>query len=198
MQIVEMQVVLGSKNPAKKAELATILADIAPRVELVDADWDAVDETGSTFEENALLKADAVHAATGLLSLADDSGLEVDALGGAPGVYSARYCGEHGDDEANTALVLERLRGVAERGARFRCVIAIVGTGIRETVDGVVEGTISEESRGDCGFGYDPIFEPLGWDRTFGEASAVDKAAVSHRGAALRRAAALLASICGG
>lgn len=200
-----MRVVLASKNAGKLRELRSLLAEHAPHVELVDdVDWDDVEETEDTFEGNAFLKADAVHAATGLLALADDSGLEIDALGGAPGVYSARFAGADGDDRdaANVAKALRELDAAgahdpSQRTARFRCVIAIVGdidgVAVRTTVEGVCEGTIVDAPRGTDGFGYDPVFVPVGWDRTFAEASAAEKSAVSHRGAALRLAVGYLA-----
>lgn len=186
-----MEVVLATKNAAKQRELEALLAALAPHVTLAEGrQWEDVEETGDTFEENALLKATAVHRATGLLALADDSGLEVDALGGAPGVRSARYAGVGGAgaDVANNALLLERMSGVADRRCRFRCVIALVGDGIAETVSGTVEGRLRREPAGHGGFGYDPLFEPDGWDRTFGEATPEDKASVSHRSRALRAA----------
>jgi XTP/dITP diphosphohydrolase len=144
-------------------------------------------EDGATFEENAIRKA--LHYgkyAKGLL-FADDSGLEVDALGGAPGVYSARYSGPHATDESNNRLLLENLRGVADRRARFVCAIALVEGGtVRGVYRGSVEGRIIDEVRGGNGFGYDPLFyhEPFGC--TFGEAADEQKFAVSHRGQALR------------
>lgn len=190
-----MDIVLATKNPAKRRELEAFLAEVAPRVHVVaNLDWDDVDETGDTFEANAILKAAAVHETTGLAALADDSGLEVDALGGAPGVHSARFAGVDGDgaDLANNALLLERMSGVADRQCRFRCVIAIVGDGLCETVSGVAEGTLRHEAAGAGGFGYDPLFEPLGWKRTFGEVTPSEKATVSHRALALRSASELL------
>jgi len=150
-------------------------------------------EDGTTFEENAIRKAlhYSPHAA-GLL-FADDSGLEVDALGGAPGVYSARFSGTHATDESNNRLLLEKLRGVANRQARFVCAIALVEA---ERVIGVyhgsVEGTILDEPRGDGGFGYDPLFYCPAFGCTFGEATAEQKLSLSHRGQAMR---AMLASL---
>ena len=195
-----MRVVLASKNPEKRAVLAAILAETAPGVELVGADWDDVEETGDTFEANAILKARAVHTATGLLALADDSGLEVDALGGEPGVRSARYGGVSGPgaDLANNRCLLERMATVADRRCRFRCVIAVVGDGVEETVSGSVEGTLAGAPAGEGGFGYDPLFVPDGWDRTFAEADPREKAAVSHRGRALRAASRALARLATG
>ncbi|MPZ73865.1 MAG: RdgB/HAM1 family non-canonical purine NTP pyrophosphatase, partial [Nitriliruptorales bacterium] len=152
------------------------------------------EETGTTFAENALLKATAAAAATELPSVADDSGLVVDALGGEPGVYSARYACRHGDDEANLQLVLERMANVADRRARFVCVAALATPdGRRHSVEGVVEGTLTSRPRGSNGFGYDPIFVPLGAALTTAEMTADDKDAISHRGKAFRAIAALVA-----
>lgn len=193
-----MEVVLATKNAHKRRELEALLAALAPNVRLVhDLDWDDVAETGDTFEANAIIKASAVHTATGVVALADDSGLEVDALGGEPGVRSARYAGVEGPgaDAANNALLLERMAGVDDRRCRFRCVVAIVGDGVCETVSGAVEGTLRRQAAGEGGFGYDPLFEPLGWDRTFGEATPARKASVSHRSRAMRSAAEALARL---
>ena len=151
------------------------------------------EETGQTYAENALAKARAAAGFTGELSLGDDSGLEVDALGGEPGLYTARFGGAGLDDRGRWALLLDRLRGVelAQRTARFRCVVALAGPGRAEqVVEGVAEGVIATAPRGSGGFGYDPVFfyPPLG--RTFAEISDEEKARVSHRGralAALRR-----------
>ena len=183
-----MKVVLATHNRHKVAELRRILDGLP--VDLLSADDVAVpdvEETGSTFAENALLKARAAAAATGMVAIADDSGIEVDALGGEPGVRSARYAGNHGDDEANLWLVLERLDGVGHRTGRFVCVAALVTPdGGERTVDGVLEGTITTAPRGDGGFGYDPIFRPHGDQRTTAEMSPEEKDAISHRGLAFR------------
>jgi len=151
-------------------------------------------EDGATFEENATLKA--LHYArwaaspleqAPLLLFADDSGLEVDALGGEPGVRSARYCGHHGDDEANNRALLAKLRGAQDRTARFVCAVALVESGrLRGVYRGAVEGAILHEPRGSGGFGYDPLFYYPPFDCTFGEAGAREKFSVSHRGQALR------------
>ncbi len=144
------------------------------------------DETGDTFEANAIEKAVAYGRHVTDYLFADDSGLEVDALNGAPGVYSARYAGDHATDAANNALLLERLRGVENRAARFVCVIALVHDGkLVKTFRGAVEGRIIDEPRGSGGFGYDPLFyhEPFGC--TFGEAAVEQKMQVSHRAQAL-------------
>lgn len=180
--------VLATRNPAKLAEMARILGEL--RVELLsaaDVGVPETDETGATFHQNALLKARAAASASGLAALADDSGLVVDALGGEPGVRSARYAGAHGDDEANTRLVLERMRGVADRAARFVCVAALATPDGRVwTAEGRLEGTLTERPRGEGGFGYDPILQPLGDTRTTAEMPPERKDAISHRGLALR------------
>jgi len=183
------QLVLATLNPGKVRELARLLADVPVElVPLADIPGAALpDETGATYVENALIKARAAHRQTGVAALADDSGLEVDALGGAPGVHSARFGGPGLDDAGRVALLLDGLRAVPpeRRGARFRCVIALVDEHDREhIVEGVVDGEIATAPRGDGGFGYDPVFlyPPLG--RTFGELDERDKERVSHRGRA--------------
>ncbi len=148
-----------------------------------------VEEDGETFEVNARKKARVLSAAAGLWTLADDSGLEVDALGGAPGVRSARFAGGHGDDAANNRRLLGLMQGLADRRARFRCVLALCSpSGECRTVEGVCQGRIIDRPRGHAGFGYDPLFVPEGGNRTFAELSAVEKNRLSHRGRALRRA----------
>jgi XTP/dITP diphosphohydrolase len=182
------RVVLATRNRHKVAELRRILAG-AP-IELVsglDLELPDVEETGATFAANALLKADACVAATGLPSVADDSGLVVDALGGEPGVRSARYAGEQADDESNLHLVLERIGAAPQRSARFVCVAALVTPdGERVTEEGVMEGALTDAPRGEGGFGYDPIFVAVGQQRTNGELTPAEKDAISHRGAAFR------------
>lgn len=146
-------------------------------------------EDGATFEENAIIKARHYGrlAGDGSLLFADDSGLEVDALGGDPGVRSARYCGRHGDDDANNRLLVQNLKGVGNRTARFVCAIALVeGEKLLGVYRGAVEGRIIDEPRGSGGFGYDPLFYYPPFERTFGEAGAEEKFSVSHRGQALR------------
>ncbi len=180
---------LASHNRPKIAELRRILAGLD--VELLDAgdvDLPDAEETGETFAENALIKARSARDASGLPSLADDSGLVVDALDGEPGVRSARYAGSHGDDEANLALVLERMAGRTDRTARFVCVAALAAPdGGEWTAEGMLEGTITDQPRGTNGFGYDPILQPLGETRTTAEMSAEEKDAISHRGRAFRK-----------
>jgi XTP/dITP diphosphohydrolase len=150
-------------------------------------------EDGATFEENAIRKALHYAPHAGGLLFADDSGLEVEALGGAPGVYSARFSGLHATDASNNRLLLEKLHGVADRKARFVCAIALVqGERVIGVYHGAVEGTILDEARGDGGFGYDPLFYCPAFGCTFGEATAEQKLSLSHRGQAIR---ALLASL---
>jgi XTP/dITP diphosphohydrolase len=181
-------VVLATRNAHKVTELARILDGLP--VELVsgsDLDLPDIEETGDTFAANALLKARACAAMTGLPAVADDSGIVVDGLGGEPGVRSARYAGGHGDDEANLRLVLERLGASTQRSGRFVCVAALVTPdGVEVTEEGVMEGVITHEPRGDRGFGYDPIFVARGERRTNAELTADEKDAISHRGAAFR------------
>jgi XTP/dITP diphosphohydrolase len=191
-------VVLASANPKKAAEIAEILGD---RVALVPRPSEVPDvvEDADTFEGNARLKAVALVEATGMAALADDSGLEVDGLGGEPGVFSARYAGEGASDEDNVARLLRELDAVgavesSARTARFRAVLVLRRPdGIEVVVEGSVEGTIATGTRGEGGFGYDPVFVPTDGDgRTFGEMGAAEKHAISHRGRAL---AALVAQL---
>jgi XTP/dITP diphosphohydrolase len=182
-----VRIALATSNAGKRAELQELLGDVA---ELV-AVGVRVDETGTTFEENARLKAEAALRETGLPGLGDDSGLEVAALDGRPGVLSARFAGEGASDAANIAKLLDELRGerTRRRGARFRCVLALAWPGEPlRTFEGVCRGRILEAPRGTGGFGYDPVFELLESRRTFAELSGEEKNRVSHRG----RAVALL------
>ena len=185
-----MKLVLANKNPHKLLEMQTILGQLGLEVVLerdVGVDVD-VEETGTTFEENALLKARAVMEASGMAAIADDSGLMVDALNGAPGVYSARYGGLD-TDRARTALLLHNLEGVPEerRTARFVSAIAcVLPDGRVVTARGVCEGRILFETRGSNGFGYDPVFYVPQLGKTFAEAGGSEKNAVSHRGNALK------------
>ena len=189
--------VLATLNPAKGRELIELLGLVPFEIRLLAEIPGArlPEETGATYAENALVKARIAAEQTGALALGDDSGLEVDALGGAPGLYSARFGGPGLDDRGRLELLLERLRAVPppRRTARFRCVIALAGPSrAARVVEGVAEGVIAEAPRGSGGFGYDPIFfyPPLG--RTFAELSDGEKAAVSHRGLALEAARRLL------
>jgi XTP/dITP diphosphohydrolase len=184
-------IVVATGNPGKVRECAAVLTPAGFTVLGLDAlsDRTPVQETGSTFEANARLKAEAYSRRTPHLVLADDSGLEVDALDGEPGVHSARYGGPGLTDAERTHAVLEALKDVPDgkRGARFRCVLAVAKAGhTLGTFAGVVEGTILREPRGDNGFGYDPIFFHPPSGRAFGELSRAEKELVSHRGLALR------------
>jgi XTP/dITP diphosphohydrolase len=181
-----VRLVLASANPDKAREIAAILEghELLPR----PADVPDVDETGVTLEENARLKAAALVEATGEPAVADDTGLEVFALDGAPGVYSARYAGEGATYADNVAKLVASLDGVADRRARFRTVaLARFPDGREVLAEGVVDGTIATTARGDRGFGYDPVFVPDEGDgRTFAEMTSDEKHAVSHRGRAFR------------
>ncbi|MCL4078757.1 XTP/dITP diphosphatase [Coriobacteriia bacterium Es71-Z0120] len=194
-----MRVVVASTNEGKVREIRHVLEPLGwdvVRAADLGAEALEVEETGSTFLENALLKARAYAEHFGCVALADDSGLEVDALGGAPGVRSARYAGEPSDDAANNAKLLAELADVpaGERTARFRCVVALVWPDGRVlAADGVCEGAIGFEPRGSGGFGYDPLFWPAAAPgRTMAELSPAEKSAISHRGSALRALRAAL------
>ncbi|MHB8780523.1 MAG: RdgB/HAM1 family non-canonical purine NTP pyrophosphatase [Candidatus Geothermincolia bacterium] len=183
---------LATRNRDKIREIAELLAgrDI-PLVTFLDvAGWPEVEETGSDFLENALLKARAISEVTGTRALAEDSGLEVTALGGAPGILSARYAGTDGDYEANNRKLLQELagRGPREREARFVCVAVLVeANGTYREARGIMAGRIAQEPAGAAGFGYDPVFIPEGMDRTVAQLSPDEKNAISHRGKALRQ-----------
>lgn len=202
-------VVLATRNAHKVAELSRILAQAGAAITLVDLeqfpDAPGVPETGLTFADNALLKARAIARFTGLPAVADDSGLAVDALHGMPGVFSARWSGKHGDDQANLELVLGQLDDVDERGAQFVCAAALVlpgdgpdGEAPREwTVTGVLPGELARAPRGANGFGYDPIFVPEGARTTTAELAPGEKDAISHRGRAFRALAPVIAAHAG-
>lgn len=194
------RLVLATHNKGKLRELRELLRGQVPGL---DVDTQVVDaaaagapdvvETGVTFAENSLLKARAVAQATGLVAIADDSGLAVDVLGGAPGIFSARWAGRHGDDAANLRLLLDQLSDVPDghRGAAFVCAAALAvpgpdGAGQEVVEYGQLEGTLLREPRGAGGFGYDPVLQPVGEDRSCAELSAEEKNAISHRGKAFR------------
>jgi XTP/dITP diphosphohydrolase len=192
------RLLVATENPGKLREIARALDGQGIEVRGIDEvpDRTPVAETGSTFEENARIKATEWSKRTEHMVLADDSGLEVDALGGAPGVHSARYGGPGLDDAGRTRLVLDKMKEVtdpAQRTARFRCVLALARKGdVLATFDGVIEGRIATEPSGTNGFGYDPIFFHPGVGCTFAEIEPEEKNRVSHRGAALRALAAKL------
>jgi XTP/dITP diphosphohydrolase len=204
------RVVLATHNKHKVAELSRILSAAGTGVELVGLEEfpgaPEVPETGLTFADNALLKAHAIAAFTGLAAVADDSGLAVNALHGMPGVFSARWSGRHGDDHANLELVLGQLADVDERGAQFVCVAALVLpppasdiSGMPDrwhewTVTGILPGELAHAPRGTNGFGYDPIFVPEGASTTTAELTPEEKDAISHRGRAFRALTPVIAA----
>ncbi|MEE1928137.1 RdgB/HAM1 family non-canonical purine NTP pyrophosphatase [Streptomyces sp. TRM 70351] len=198
------RLILATRNAHKVTELRAILGAAGLDVELTGADAfpdvPDVKETGVTFAENALLKAHALARATGLPAVADDSGLCVDVLGGAPGIFSARWAGRHGDDQANLDLLLAQLAdiGDAHRGAHFACAAALaLPDGTERVVEGRLRGTLRHTPAGDGGFGYDPVLQPDGEDRTCAELSPAEKNAISHRGQAFRALAPVLRELLG-
>jgi XTP/dITP diphosphohydrolase len=204
---VSARLVLATHNAHKVGELRAILAPVLPGLDpasVVGArDVGAPEpvEDGVTFVENALIKARALAAFTGLPAVADDSGLSVDVLGGAPGIFSARWAGRHGDDAANLALLLAQLADIAEphRTARFVCAAALVTPdGFEHVETGTLEGVLATEPRGTGGFGYDPILVPTGQTRSCAELTPQEKNAISHRGIAFRALVPTLVRVLGG
>jgi XTP/dITP diphosphohydrolase len=198
------RLIVATRNPDKLIELRRILDAGRVPVDVSDLDefpdMPEVAETGLTFTENALLKARAVAAYTGLAAVADDSGLCVDALNGMPGVLSARWAGRHGADDANLELVLAQLADIpaGHRGAQFACAAALVlPSGAEHVAEGLLEGSLATAPRGTNGFGYDPIFVPDGYEITTAEMDPVDKDKISHRGRALRHLAPVIAALLG-
>ena len=196
------KLIIATNNQGKLTELRTIVAGHVAGLESHDiisaAELDLPDviEDGVTFADNALLKARAVAQATGVAAVADDSGLAVDIMGGAPGIFSARWSGQHGNDNANTDLLLAQLGDIApaHRGAQFVCAAALVTPeGFEHVVEGVMKGTLLTEPRGSGGFGYDPIFLPHGETRSAAELSAEEKNAISHRAKAFGALAPVIA-----
>lgn len=192
-----MKILLATQNQGKVKELQELLANAQIEVlSLRDIpDWEEVEETGSTFAENAAFKAHTAVQRTGYITIADDSGLEVDALGGAPGVYSARYAGEPKDDERNNDKLLKALEEVPdeERTGRFRCALVIATPEGQEFLtEGTVEGRILRTRRGQAGFGYDPLFFIPDFGRTMAELTMLQKNKVSHRAQAFQKAIPLL------
>jgi len=187
------EVLLATRNPHKLAELRRILADVQPDLRVIGLDdaapYEEVPETAATFADNALTKARVGALATGLITVADDSGLAVDALNGMPGVLSARWSGRHGDDAANLRLLLDQIVDVPDgrRGAAFVCAAALATpSGGRVVVEGQMPGRLVRQPRGHNGFGYDPIFVADGKTLTNGELPPAEKDAISHRGKAMR------------
>ncbi|ADV93629.1 dITP/XTP pyrophosphatase [Bacillus subtilis] len=191
------EAIIATHNPGKVKEFKEILEprgyDVKSLAEI--GFTEEIEETGHTFEENAILKAEAVAKAVNKMVIADDSGLSIDNLGGRPGVYSARYAGEQKDDQANIEKVLSELKGIEkeQRTARFRCALAVSIPGEEtKTVEGHVEGYIAEEPRGEYGFGYDPIFIVKDKDKTMAELTSDEKNKISHRADALKKLSKLL------
>jgi XTP/dITP diphosphohydrolase len=188
---VSTRLLLATRNAGKLAELQRLLASAVPGVEVLGLrdvpEYPEAPETGATFEENALLKAREAVRYTGLPAVADDSGLTVDALNGMPGIFSARWSGRHGDDEANTALLLGQLADVPDerRGGAFICAAALVTPeGAEHVLRAEWRGRVLREKRGSNGFGYDPVFVPAGLELTSAELEPAEKDAISHRGQA--------------
>jgi XTP/dITP diphosphohydrolase len=193
------KIILATRNQHKFAEIREILKELP--IELVSLDnypqIPDIEETGSTFVENAVLKAHTIFELTQEWSIADDSGLEVFALNGSPGIYSARFAGDQHDYHENNQKLLKVLHKVPaqQRKAQFRCVAAIIGPGYKEIMEGIVHGKIISELRGNNGFGYDPLFIPEGYDKTFAELSEETKNQISHRALAFEKVKKVLTSI---
>jgi XTP/dITP diphosphohydrolase len=180
------QLVFATNNAHKLEEVAAKIKGSIQLVSLNDIGCnDDIEETGTTFIENAAIKSHYIYNKYHINCFGDDSGLEIDALGGEPGVYSARYAGAHGDHTANNKKVLEKLSSIINRKARFRTVISLIWNGEEHFFEGTVEGTIRHELSGAAGFGYDPIFQPNGYTKTFAEMSLEEKNSISHRAKAM-------------
>ena len=188
-----MKMIFATNNAHKLSEVQAVLGDsfelVTPRMCGVEED---IPETAATLEGNASQKSHYLYEKTGLDCFADDTGLEVEALGGEPGVHSARYATDGHDFAANNRLLLKNLEGKENRRARFRTVISLIEGGEEHLFEGIVEGRIIDHESGEEGFGYDPLFVPDGFDRTFAEMTAEEKNAVSHRGRAVRKLVAYL------
>ena len=195
----QLKIVLATRNSDKVREIKDALHGLGFDVMTLDnyPEVPGIVEDGKTIEQNALKKAAVVHNITGELSLADDTGLEVDFLDGQPGVFSSRFAGENASYDDNVEKLLSQMEGVPgeKRTARFRCVIALVGQSTNQTIEGVVEGMIIEEKRGSEGFGYDPVFYIPTTGKTFAEMSLDYKNQISHRGLALKKARKILKAL---
>jgi XTP/dITP diphosphohydrolase len=199
------KIVLATANTHKVIEFQRILNELLPDLELVAASQfpgvPEIEETGSTFAENALIKARAINEFTNLPALADDSGLVVEALNGAPGIFSARYAGINADDKANVMKLLNEIKGLDQSllSAKFECSIALVDKSqdLELLVEGQMPGQVIKEVRGENGFGYDPIFVPQGLTKTSSELSDSEKDKISHRGIALRKISVILKQLPG-
>lgn len=187
------QLVFATNNAHKLEEVGEKLSGQIELLSLKDIGcFDDIEETGITFHENASIKSHYIWHKYGLNCFGDDSGLEIDALNGEPGVYSARYAGKHGNHDANMDKVLEKLKNETDRKARFRTVISLIWNGEEHFFEGRVEGTIRRERSGNAGFGYDPIFQPDGYEVTFAEMSMAEKNAISHRAKSVEKLVAFL------
>jgi XTP/dITP diphosphohydrolase len=190
-----IELVFATNNCHKLDEVAAKIGDGIKLLTLADIGCsDDIEESGVTFQENASIKSRFIYERYGYNCFGDDSGLEIEALGGEPGVYSARYAGTHGDHEANMTKVLSKMDGVTDRSARFRTVISLMWQGQEYFFDGTVEGTIHLQLHGAGGFGYDPIFQPAGYEVTFAEMSMDEKNGISHRAKAVEALVAFLQS----
>lgn len=187
------KLVFGTSNPNKLIELRALTPESIQLVSMAELGiTDDLPETQDTIPGNAIQKVDALYQQIQTNAFAEDTGLEVDALDGAPGVYTARYAGPERSAEANMDLLLRKLKDKENRGAQFRTVIAMIWTGATHTFEGIVRGKIAEEKSGDGGFGYDPIFIPEGYDQTFAHLSSAIKNEISHRGRAVQKMLAFL------
>ena len=183
-----MKLVFASNNKNKIAEIQQLIGDKFEIVSLEEIGCtEDIPETADTIEGNAILKAQYVYEKYGLSCFADDTGLEIEALNGEPGAYSARYAGEHKNADDNMALVLQKLESQTNRSAQFKTVIALNFGSEHFLFEGIVKGTITPVKRGNAGFGYDPIFQPEGFDVTFAEMSMQQKSTISHRGKAVEK-----------
>ncbi|HEY9560717.1 MAG TPA: non-canonical purine NTP diphosphatase [Anseongella sp.] len=191
--MAEKKLVFATNNLHKLEEVRAILGKDFTIFSLKEIGCDTdIPETGASFQENASIKARYVYDRFGLDCFADDSGLEVEALGGIPGIHSARYSGEHGNDVANIEKLLAELKDEQNRAARFRTVVSLIMGGNEHFFEGIVNGIIRREKAGEAGFGYDPVFQPEGFENTFAEMAPEEKNRISHRGRAIEQLAAYL------
>ena len=188
-----MTICLATNNSHKVEELQQMLGDKFTIKTMADIGFtDEIEETENTFQGNSRLKARHIYDKYGMATIADDSGLEVEALNGEPGIYSARYAGEHGNHAKNNAKLLKEMKGKANRNAQFRSVVTFIHNDVESQFEGIIKGKINEELSGAGGFGYDPLFTPKGYDRTFAEMTMEEKNPISHRGLAVEKLVAHL------
>ena len=186
------KLILATHNEHKAEEFKQILPQFRLQTLADLNDVQEITETASDLEGNSLLKADTIFRQYGHIVISDDSGLEVKALNGAPGVYSARYAGEQKDDQKNTEKLIHELKGITNRNAQFRTVITLMSSNDTLQFEGIVEGAIAHETKGDKGFGYDPVFIPNGYQKTFAELSSNEKNKISHRANAIEKLVAFI------